>query len=208
VTQQSAVPYRDLAVDSSIDGPPRLALDRVLRRSAALFALGAVAGSALDALHTHSGATSYPAPIALRMAWWTPLLFGGAVLSLGVAYVAGLASLGARRPVARGPVLALACAVFVALYAASGFLPASNATKLALLVTGAGALWALTDRTWQGALLALGVAAAGVGTEVFLTGIGAFTHHQADLLGVPIWLPGLYLASAPSLGQLARKMLA
>ena len=178
-----------------------------MERAALLFLVGAVFGSALDGLHTHSGTTSYPDPIFLRMAWWTPLLFGGAVLGLGGGYSLAMYRLGARRGPPPPRTMALACASFVLLFAVSAYLPSSNPVKLAVLLAGTAMLWRLADRTWQGAVLAACVAVFGVATEIFLTGVGAFTHHQADALGIPMWLPGLYLAAAPSLGQWARSVI-
>ena len=44
---------------------------------------------------------------------------------------------------------------------------------------------------------ALACGACGVLAEWLLTGTGAFVHHRADYLRVPLWLPALYMMSAP-----------
>jgi hypothetical protein len=43
-----------------------------------LAAVGATLGSALDAIHSHFGALSYPSPLLFQAAAWVPLLFAGA----------------------------------------------------------------------------------------------------------------------------------
>lgn len=63
------------------------------------------------------------------------------------------------------------------------------------------------DRTPQGACLAAATAIAGPAVEVTLTSIGAFGYAAPDVLGVPVWLPALYLVSAPVLGHGARRWL-
>src|SRR2546426_1142779 len=55
-----------------------------LRAAVILFALGASVGSLLDAIHTHTQTTVYAHPWVFRMAWWTPFLFGGAAVSIGL----------------------------------------------------------------------------------------------------------------------------
>src|SRR5262245_44334239 len=48
------------------------------------FLCGDFVGSGLDGLHNYSGNTVYTRGWVGKMAWWTPLLFGGAgVIALG-----------------------------------------------------------------------------------------------------------------------------
>ena len=172
-----------------------------MRPTAILFFVGAVLGTALDHLHVASGTTSYAQPFLWQQAAWVPLLFGLAA--------AGFADLHARlrglfrAPPRSSPALALVdFLVFVAAYWASAYLPWSNEALLALF---AGAfllrIAVLRDpphRVAHGLLCAL----LGVTTEWALTRIGVFTHHRADLLRVPFWLPGLYLLASPVLADL------
>jgi hypothetical protein len=173
----------------------------VSRRTALILFLG---GGALlticDAFHTQSGTTAYTHVWALGMAWWTFPLFGGFVALAGTAYAA------LHGPIARAKTsrLAIGVVVFVALYAASAWLPATNAVKLAVLGIGAALLWAAIDRTPRGALLALGVAAVGTVGEILLIAQGSFWYTRPDVLGVPMWLPGLYAAGATALGHVAK----
>ena len=172
-----------------------------LPRSAILFALGAVAGSALDAIHTWSGTTAYASPLFLRAAWWTPLVFGAAGLATGLAYPL-LERLRRREvAVARAPKEALtAFAAFTLLYLASGFMRASNAAKLAVLAIGVAYLWLRFARTHDAALVALASAAIGPAIEIALVARGAFRHLQPDFHGVPMWLPALYAAGSIAFG--------
>jgi hypothetical protein len=170
-----------------------------LRGFGRLFVFGAVFGSFFDGFHTFGGATAYASPVALRMAWWTPPLFGGAFVLLGLVYAA------ARRdgdPAARNALAGFAA--FGALYFSSGFLPASNAVKLAVLLAGAAGLFAFVDRSRAALVTALAASVAGPGFEVVLVHLGVFAHLQPDFAGVPVWLPGLYFASGPGVGPLSR----
>lgn len=160
-----------------------------------LFAIGATAGSALDAIHTHSGTTVYTSPIAwaFDMAWWTPPLFGLAGLSIGISYPLVKRMRGIEcapvHPVSR---VAIAFFGFVALYFVSGFFPGSNPVKLAILATGALVLGATMARTKTAFALAALAAVVGPLTEIVLVSQNTFRHLQPDFLGIPMWLPALY----------------
>lgn len=169
-----------------------------------LFIFGALVGSFFDGFHTYGGMTSYPHPIVFRMAWWTMPLFGGAFVLLGLTYAALRRGdqTGPRRPS-----LWVGFAVFGALYFMTGFLPAGHVTKLAILLGGFALLVARVDRSraaWGTGLIA---AFAGPAFELVLVKLGVFAHLEPDLAGLPIWLPGLYLASGPGLGPLAHEAL-
>src|SRR5687767_1598495 len=111
-----------------------------LRAHAFLWLLGAVVVSFFDGFHTHSGTTRYAAPVIWQMAWWTPLLFGASVGLGGPVYAIGVRHLGGGRPPPPARDLGIGFAIFGVLYFASGYLPVSNALKLAILVGGAGVL--------------------------------------------------------------------
>ena len=176
-------------------GPRRLAL-------ALLF--GACFGSLYDGFHTHSGATSYPHPVFLLMAWWTPLVFGLGGLAIGVSHTLVGEALG-RRVAPMSPAYAwLGMALFGAFYFASGFLPAGNVTKLAMLLVGWVVLWLGWDRTWQGAALSVLTVLLGCPVEIALAQVGAFTHRDPDLWAVPMWLPALYMQGSIAMGNIGR----
>jgi hypothetical protein len=176
----------------------------MLRPLLLLSVFGATIGVLLDALHTFSGTTEYTHPLVLRTAWWAPLLFANAYGVGGVIYAVGYRRLGGLPAVRTRVELALGLFAFAALYATSAYLPTPNVVKLVVLLAGAAALWWRLDRTRVGAALACVAAVAGPVTEIVLTHFGLFRHLQADVAGIPIWLPALYLASGPSFGQVAR----
>ena len=181
---------------------------RMLRLLLLLSSFGATIGVLLDALHTFSGTTEYTHPLVMRTAWWAPLLFANAYGVGGMIYALGHRKLGGAPEVRSRRELASGLVAFAGLYAISAYLPAPNVVKLVVLFAGATALWWRLDRTKQGAMLACVAAIAGPTTEIVLTHFGLFRHLQADVLGIPIWLPALYLASGPSFGQIARRAIA
>jgi hypothetical protein len=164
--------------------------------------------SFFDGFHTHSGTTEYPHVVILKMAWWTPLLFGSVVGFGGLLYDRAYRWMNGPERLPSWDQLVTALFLFGLLYASSGFLPINNTPKLILLLAGALLVWLRVDGSRQGLVLAALNAALGCTTEIVLTHFGAFRHLQADIAGIPIWLPGLYLAAGPTLGQLARKTLA
>ena len=176
-------------------------------RFALLFGFGAVTISFFDGFHTHSHTTVYPHAWILEMAWWTPLLFGSVVAFGGIAYAIAHRRLGGNPKIHSIATLATAFVLFGILYFASGYLPASNASKLVVMLAGAAGLWTWLDRSPAGIALAIVNAIGGCSTEVTLVHFDAFRHLQPDLLGIPIWLPGLYLAAAPVIGHVARRVL-
>ncbi len=172
-------------------------------RIALMFAFGAVTLSFFDGFHTHSGATAYPHPWLWQMAWWVPLEFGFVTAAGGLFYARAYQALGGARRVT-APAVAAAFVLFAAAYWASGFLPAANGVKSAAVGALFAAAWLVSDRTWQGVALSLVAAVGGSVTEITLTHFGCFAHLRADRWGIPMWLPFLYLASGPAIGQLAR----
>lgn len=185
-----------------------LLVKEMLRPLVLLSLFGATIGVLLDGLHTFSGTTEYTHPLVFRTAWWAPLLFANAYGVGGMIYAVGHRRLGGPPEVRSRRELAFGLVAFAGLYAISAYLPAPNAVKLVVLFAGAAALWWRLDRTRAGAMLACVAAVAGPLTEIVLTHLGFFRHLQADVLGVPIWLPALYFASGPSFGQIARRAIA
>ncbi len=168
---------------------------------------GATLGSLMDAFHTYGGATSYPDPVLLRAAWWTPIIFAIAYLSIALVYVPVQWLFKSELPSGKQQLFGVV--FFAALYFASGFLPFENPAKVLVLITGALVLFAFVDRSK--AAITCGVAGAFIGpvTEIILTKLELFSHLQPDFLRIPMWLPALYFASGPGLGgflaQLATK---
>lgn len=168
----------------------------------ALLLLGSTLGAALDGIHTHFGATRYANPVLLRMAWWVPLLFGGAFC---IGLIAPFLEQRSKRQRAR-PSLAitvLAVSLFIVAYFVS-VAPLSWPIVTLLLVAIFGAGWWLCDRSWIGLAIALGASIGGPLFELFLVENGAFVHLQPAFFSVSGWLPALYLCAAVGLTTLAR----
>jgi hypothetical protein len=162
-----------------------------------LFAVGATLGSALDAIHTHFGATAYTHPVLFRAAWWVPLLFG-------FAYPIGLlAPLVDRRPPRGKPIAAMGS--FVIAYWLS-VLPAAWTTVAAILFVLFALSWWVLDRTVAGLVIALLAAIGGPAVESALVWAETFVHLQETAFRVPGWLPFLYLNAAVGLQCLARSL--
>jgi hypothetical protein len=178
-----------------------------LRRLGLLFLFGATVLVVCDGFHSYSDTTEYANPVLFRAAWWVPLLFATAGGGGGFAYTRAYRALGGPERLTPWPILIPVVLAFVGIYFASGFWRVDNGTKLVGLVLGALALFVIADRTWQGAVLALGAALVGFVVEATLVALGTFRYTSPDVLGIPFWLPGLYLASGPSVGQLARRVL-
>lgn len=169
-----------------------------------LFLVGAVIGPLCDRFfHTDTGILAYTDP-SHWIAWWTPLLFGGA--SLGIS----LFTLGAdqwlkRKPrVLTGKDVAGGLLAFVLLYFVSGIWQDAGAEKSLVLFLAALLVWRQWDRTWQGLVTGALIALAGCLAEASLIAKGVFYYLAPDLLGIPAWLGFLYFSAAVGVGNLAR----
>ena len=158
-----------------------------------LAATGAVLGSLLDGIHTHTGVTAYTHPVFWRMAWWTPLIFAGA-------YAAGVSRpylerrLGRPRPAPSLAIVLLGMGLFIAAYALSG-VDWPWTTRAAILTTVFAVAWLACDRTLLGLGISLAVAVLGPLSESALVHAGTFVHLRPVYLGVSGWLPCLYLTA-------------
>jgi hypothetical protein len=171
---------------------------RLIRATLILVGLGATLGSALDAIHSHFGAISYTSPVFARAAWWVPLLFAGAYGS-GI----GRPLLAREEPALPAWKVALGMGLFIAAYwltVAPWPWPARCALLSAIFLAG----WGICDRTWLGLVIAALAALFGPAVEITLLRAGVFVHHEAHVLGIPVWLPLLYLTASVGLGALAR----
>jgi hypothetical protein len=202
---RSAVGYAGgmtLFVGVPLDGGARGPL---LRRIVILGLLGASFGTLLDYGHVWTGTTVYARPSAFGVAWWVPLLYIGAALGIGLSHPLVDRLLGRR---ARPPLTPLRLAAgFVGLCAVwfgSGALPLSTGGVSAILGPVVLALWFFLDRTGQGLALALATALSGFAVEVTLSRAGLFHHTHQDVLGVPIWLPWIYVAASVGIGNIGR----
>ena len=143
--------------------PCRAIVERMatFARVVVLFLFGAIVFSFFDGFHTHSGTTRYADVVVWQAAWWVPLLFGASIGLGGPAFALGYRALGGARAPPPWSTLAAAFVAFGALYFFSGFYHGANAWKLLVLAVSAATLWAVVDRTWQGAACALGASVTG-----------------------------------------------
>lgn len=181
-----------------------------------LFLAGAIFGTLGDVFHVLSGTLDYYRPSGLMILppvgqpFWVPLLFGAAGLGIGMSHSSLDPYFGTQpqRPGLKNLTwVLLGTVALLATWAASGFLPwATGGAKDAFMAAVAVGTWLILDRSWQG--LALGIATALIGTAVEITLVrsGQFYYlpHAANSMGVPSWLPWLYLCASVSVGNLGR----
>lgn len=184
-------------------GRVRLSAGRIL----ALFVFGSIVITTFDGFHTWSDTTRYASPVVLRVSWWAPLTLGLASAAGGAAYALLYQTLGGRRAPPSWSLLAPALAIFAALYAFSGFFHGASETKLVVLGTAGLALFAWLDRSLAGIACAAVTAFTGTLSEIVAGRTGAFEYIRPDFLGVPMWLPALYVCAAAVVGQGARRWL-
>ena len=167
-----------------------------------MFAAGGVGLALCDQIHVQSGVLDYDTGGFFGQAWWVPLQFGVAALAI----VAGAAPFARGRAQPKFIDFVTGTAWFVAAYAASGLFDAHpNALAVAFVLTWALRV-ALAPQPASLVAYSLLLAAAGTAAEAALSAAGTFAYANPDLLGVPIWLPGLYLHGAPLALALSRAL--
>lgn len=151
------------------------------------------------ACHVRQGVLVYPQPISYE--WLsgqpTPAVFLLFFTCTSVGVVLGRARLRERVRVGLAGTL-VAVIVFVAAYWASGRF-AAHPLALSLAFVG---VWqaqvALAQRRAELIGFSLVLALAGTLIEAVVSSTGFFAYVRPDVLGVPMWLPALYLAGAPA----------
>ncbi len=150
---------------------------------------------------------------------WVPLLFGAAGIILGVSHPYLDTLPWATKP--RGSTdpswawVLVGIALFVAQYGASGALeePLLGSTlgpiptlDAVLFCTGV-AHWWVFDGTRQGLCMALLTAVCGPLIEIGLINFGQlYEYMHPQVLGVPTWIPWVYLCGSAAVGNLGRKV--
>ncbi len=171
-----------------------------------LFVIGAICGTALDAFHVYSSIEHYPKPAFLGVAWWVPLLFGIAAVSIGYShpFIDPLIH-NIRRPRRLTTSIAeLSWLLLAYVIAAGAFTSISKVILLSLIYFN---FWLLTGRGWQNLLLSLITAITGTLIEMTLVAAGAFSYLEPDILGVPYWLPFMYACASLAIGDLGRSLM-
>ena len=160
----------------------------------AAMGLGGLVATLGDRMHVAYGVLFYRHAAVLHQPWWVFLLFvgaTGAMLAGGETVRKALS--GDPVPTSPGEALLATAAFFVA-YAFT----AVAAELPTFLVVALVLTWLARVRGMPRWILvyALAVAVGGVGFEAMFSRLGAFAYVRPDWIGVPRWLPGLYLHAA------------
>jgi len=164
-----------------------------VRRVAAAFALGAVLGTALDAIHVYGDVETYTRETFGELAWFVPLEFGLAGVAASLAIPILERRFGPDRPPAWTPWERWReVPVLGGLYLLSVGVNGDEAWWFlgALLVALAARLrFGAVRGDWAFALVA---AVVGPAAEAAIHATGAFHYTEPDILGLPVWLPALW----------------
>lgn len=158
-----------------------------------VFVLGAVVGTLLDQIHVRAGVLAYTHPLLFGQAAWVPLVFGSGGLVLVNSHVLGMFGGDEGKPAPRS--LAVPTLLFVGAYLLTGIAADRPVLVLSVLAVAWATRLALAP-SHAIALAGLAFALGGPLFEAALSGTGAFTYRRPDALGVPCWLPALYLHAA------------
>lgn len=171
-----------------------------------LFGIGGVVGAVCDGFHSHAGILTYPNEWILKMAWWVPFLFGMATLAVAYSHLIYDRTCHLpRRTLSWADVIG-GLLSFVAVYAASAFLPNSDLAKTIILATMVFLMTWRWNRSWHAIPPMLATAIVGCGVESTLNHIDYFHYTRPDFWGIPMWLPMLYAAASIGVGNWARKL--
>jgi hypothetical protein len=161
-----------------------------------LFLVGWIVGVVCDQIHVQFAVLQYSNPDLLGQPWWVGLQYGlGAVIGCVVAWAFVPAATAARL----GKALMRMSLWFFGAYLTSGLL-GDHPGILGVLLYGSwiGRMISLY-KDWTVIVFSIALAIVGTLYEILLSGSNTYTYLGAQLLGVPIWLPGLYLHAGPFL---------
>lgn len=174
--------------------------------------LGALIATFCDGVHVYTSTLVYPDPLWYGQPWWPFPMFTLAFLSMAITYrLVDLfmpASLVRSQSCAPGSTAALVetLLLFALVYMLSGF---GNTSALFLCVlfyvSFAVRLWATYERGFL-LLIAILLAIGGTLVEAGISAIGQVAYTRNDMIGVPLWLPGLYLHGAFALREGYRRL--
>lgn len=164
-----------------------------MRKWAAVALAGAVVCTVCDHLHVITGVLSYTKVSFWGQAWWVPLLFAGAALAIVSGAWTTRKLLGGRAlPEPTVGEIAGDGVAFVTAYAFTAYANALPNVVAAVL----GGWWlARVLKNAPAWLIVYSMLTAIGGTlfEASWSALGFFHYNAPDGLGVPRWLPGIYL---------------
>jgi hypothetical protein len=159
-------------------------------------AIGCSVGTLGDRLHTLSGVLRYPNPIWQDEAWFVPPEFALAGIALGLGHRSLREMLGVapRAPSWTEHVLGIVLAALAYIATAT----VKDPRWIASILYGAFVARAVLGRSRSVVLYALLAATVGTATEATLVKMSVFEYcvPGRETLGVPYWLPGVYLHAA------------
>ncbi len=173
---------------------------------AVIFIVGGIVGATCDGFHSHQNILAYSNEWILKMAWWVPLLFAGATLTVAYGHLLFdyLFIVPKKKP--GWPRVIIGLASFVLVYAASAYLPVENDAKILILDMAIIAMWLIFNRNWQGVIEMIITAILGCAMEITLVANGSFHYLHPNIWGIPYWLPFLYGAASIGVGNWARQL--
>lgn len=156
-----------------------------------IFIFGGIAGALCDQIHVQANVLYYAHPLLFGQAWWVIPQY---ILATGISYnSAKLFNENTEKISYDTKAVVIASLWFLGTYFASAFLQRYS-IFLTLVFLGIWCLRILLMRcTFRIAIYSCLFAFVGTCYEILLTHIGLFTYTHPNILGVPFWLPGLYL---------------
>jgi hypothetical protein len=157
-------------------------------------AFGGVVATTGDHLHVVYRVLSYPHPALFQQGLWVLPLFAGATAAMLAGSELVRRRLDGEAVATSLGEAVLATGAFFVAYAFTAVAAELPTFVLAVLLV----TWLLRVRSmarWV-VVYALVTAVCGVGFEAGLSRLGGFAYVRPDGLGVPRWLPGLYLHAA------------
>jgi hypothetical protein len=137
----------------------------------------------------------YPDRTLWGQAWWVPMLFGGAALALAFGHRFWMNLLNQNPPKASFKEIFVKAVLFMSAYAATAIFSMSPIFLTVALIL----LWIpIAMQPFSKAKLSYSLLVAIIGSlvEATLSALGQFYYNRPDILGIPIWLPALYLWAA------------
>ena len=165
--------------------------------------MGGTVGASLDAVHVHTGTTSYAHPLLFGQAWWVPPLFAGSGVAIGLGRPIAERLVGTAGRLPSRSAAFTGMALFILAYVSSGLLHARPGICSVVLAALFAIGWLRCDRSALGLVLAALTAVAGTAVEMLLVGVGAFSYVEPSFGGVARWLPLLYCCAAVGVGAFA-----
>jgi len=166
---------------------------------------GAAICTVCDHLHATHGVLYYVRPVVWDQAWWVPLLFAGASLAAVAGATPIRRAFGARvTPAPTVREIAGDGIAFIVAYAYTSFAAHDRPNVTLALLAAWWVARVVRDRAPWLIAYSLLMAVAGSGFEALWSSLGFFYYRHPDIVGVPRWLPGIYLHVALVAGPLER----